>query len=321
MKTLLVVSGVLALACPAMASYMTNGDFEGGFTGTAPTQVADGWTRYVYGATQASSYYFARELATIHGGSYSHRVSRGNYARNDRGAGIYQTFSADVGDAFVFESWVYAASNSNNAKLSMRLDWDGGTNRDQATALHTWSQAANTWTWSNRKGLQASATSGAVTLFLDIIGATGSNVNGNSFWDDVIVKRTHVPEAIAFSGVTGNSVDIDVTPGQNHAGAQYAISVTGGAFGAAEGTYWVQPDGSIGTNKNDSAFNTDAGWGITTVLGLADNTAYAFKAVARYDADYRQETYLGAPAAVTTPEPAVAAMLGLAGLIILRRRR
>jgi hypothetical protein len=317
-----VTGGVLAFSTSAMAVAFTNGDFEGGFTGSPPNQVGNGWTGYITGTTQLTAYTFSDEQAQVHGGNHAQRASRGTVLRNDRGVGIYQTMDANVGDAFVFEAWAWAQSNSANATLTLRLDWNGGTNPAAAGVLDTYAQAASTWTYSGRNALQVSSTNGSVTFFLDVIGAKTSNVSGLTHWDDIQVHRTQVPLALTLGNATANTIDMDVNLGGNHAGAEYAISVIGGAYGLSEGIYWVQPDGSVGTTKDNTVFMTDAAWGTKTITGLDPSTEYTLKAIARYDNDYLQETALGAGASLATlPEPAALALFSvLGGLIVMRRR-
>ena len=158
-----------ALMMPLGAQF-TNGDFESGFTGG----VGNGWTSYWGGSNTAHTY--ASEGTIIHGGANSQRVDGGTTLRWDRWLGIRQTFDVSVGDAFVFEAWTYALSNSSNAKVRLLVDWTGGTDASRAMSgadwstwaftspsvqiLHTYSQAASTWSKSSRQSYQIASTGG-----------------------------------------------------------------------------------------------------------------------------------------------------------------
>lgn len=319
MKKLLMMLGVVAIVSPAGAVSFTNGDFEGGFTGTSPDQVANGWTSYVSGTTQLAAYRF--EQATGNNG-YAQLTSRLNVLRSDRGCGIYQQIDVTHGDAFVFDAWVWAAANyggNYGAYTSLRADWSGGTDPWAADTIKQITHTPKAWTYSGKTGMQAPVT-GTLTFFLDIIGS-GGNADGRAYWDDVAVRQTYLPEAVSVTGISATTADVDVNLGVNRAETEYAISISGGAYGSYAGIYWVQADGSISGTKDDSVFRTDAAWGTTTLTGLQDMTQYTLQAVARWDVNFRQETALGAPATFDTPEPAAVGLLALGGLMFLRRRR
>lgn len=320
-NTVFGVVGLLVFSTSAIAANFQNGDFE-----TFTSGVADGWTTYIWGNLPGAWSYNAN-LPERHGGMYCQQMARGTALRDDRGIGLYQTIDANLGDAFVFEG--YAKCNKGSTGISgvlmkMRLDWSGGTNHDTAGVVHSFAQSANTWTYSNRKAFESTSSSGSVTLFIEAVANTGKVSDAIMYWDDFQVHRTHVPLALTLGGQTDTTIDLDVNLGDNIATNEYAISITGGAFGSTEGVYWVQTDGTVGTSKADAdAFGTESFWdSLGTVTGLDPMTEYTLQALARYDNDYRQETAFGSTAsAMTTPEPMALALLSFGMSLFVGQRR
>ena len=72
-----------------------------------------------------------------------------------------------------------------------------------------------------------------------------------------------------------HSLDVSgIRGGGNPSYTLYAIQMSPAVGGRA----WVQADGSLG---DEAFFQTAGAWGVTTVTGLAEDTAYAFSALAR----------------------------------------
>ena len=263
-----------------------NGDFEGGFTGSSPNQVANSWTKYMVGGV------FNEAVFTSAGGNPG-TAQRMDYTktRNNRYYGMYQTIDANAGDAFTFTAQVWCLENSNNANCSLRVDWAGGTAIGGATQVCNAAQPSQAWTQLGYDG--GTATGASVTLFVDVRAYGDNNKDTDTSWDNIVAYRAYVPPAPAVSSAGSTSLDVNVNPGCNlsNSTAEYAISIGGGAF--TLGTHWVQADGTVSTS---AVWQTDAAWATKTVTGLATGTTYTFKAKARYNSAYTQESSLGAGA-------------------------
>jgi hypothetical protein len=146
-------------------------------------------------------------------------------------------------------------------------------------------------TWCTIGPLACNATGATTYLFLDVKRVRA--VDTTTYWDDVVVYRTHVPPAPAVTSASSTSLNVNVEPGCNTANssAQYVISVGGGAY--TLGTHYVQANGTVGTTV---VWQTDATWGTKTVTGLSTGTTYTFEVAARYNGTYTQATALGAGA-------------------------
>jgi hypothetical protein len=313
---ILAVCAVVALATAGMAANLTNGGMEDPYTNRATNMdVADPWQYVQSGFTN-----LLKSTTTVHTGAsqYEKRTSgtSANYCS------LYQTVDANIGDAFTFEGWVYAASANTKMDVQLRADWAGGTNRATASTISL-QYGFTKIVWSKLGGptYGGNATSTSVTLFLDNQGRAAADIS--AWWDDVVAYRAYVPAAAAVGNATTSSLKVDVDPGLNNANAQYAISVGGGAY--AIGTNWLQSTGIVGTTP---VWQTDAAWGNKTVWGLGTGTNYTFQAKARYDGTYTKDTYFGAEAYGATlpiPEPGsmIALLSGLVGLVGsgVRRRK
>lgn len=311
-KTLIVLIAGVAVS-PVMAAFeLQNGAMEDPFS----SNVAVPWTYYSGGTMSGVAQ--AKSTTTVHGGLSSQRLA-GNATNNAANLGIRQTIETNIGDALTFGGWVWPDAAGTYNETSIRVAWDGGTTAGTATVLSSWLPGGTQRQQWHDMGLgTGNATATSVTLFLH---SRRYSSNGSllTYWDDVVGYHAYVPPAPSVSNVTGTTAVINVNPGDNqaNASAQFALTITGGAYGSTEGVYWVGALGNVSTTK---VFLTDADWGAKTVSGLDAGITYTVKALARYSATtgLRQETYLGAPA--TIPEPAALALFGIAGLMLHRRR-
>ncbi len=105
-----------------------------------------------------------------------------------------------------------------------------------------------------------------------------------------------VPSAPALSGPTANSLLLDVQPGVNPAHTQFAVQCTATNPPDANWTgAFVTPGG---TPSAAPTWQTDAEWGVRTIVGLQPSTNYTFAVKARNLDNI--ETALGLAAALTT---------------------
>jgi len=320
LKTVLGIVGVLAIATSAMGA-LVNGDMEGGFTGDPGSSVANGWTTYRSGTNGNYLTYFD---AAGDGNGHAGDAQKIKFTkiRDDRAGGIRQSIATTPGDALAFSGWAWCNfrwDGANGVQTSLRANWDGDTNPDSADMVRI-AERSNTKTWagvgpSNTGG---TATGSSVMLFLHAVGNDNNLENVYVRWDDITLYHAHVPDAPTIGGETASSLDMDVNPGENWAGAEYAVKISGGSL---SGDNYVQADGSVGGSK---AWQTDALWGNQTVVGLDAMTEYTFELIARYDSGTHtsRETWLGdAGSGTTTPEPAALMLLGIGLPFVARRRR
>jgi len=277
-------SATLTVSCGAEV-LLKNGDFDDGFT----SGVGDDWTKYNIGGAAATF---------VSGNGNPAPGQRMDYTktRATRYFGMYQTVTTQIGDALTFTADVYCLANSNNANCSLRADWDGGTSVSGASQICNADQPAKTWT---QLGYGAgNATGTEVTLFVDVRAFSDSNIDTDTYWDNITEYRTHLPPALTVtkSTVSSGYLNVNVNAGcnYNNSNAQYAITVDGGAY--TEGTHWVQANGTVNTTQ---VWQTDATWGNKQVTGLTKDTAYTFKVKARYSSTYTQNTSLSSGATET----------------------
>jgi hypothetical protein len=202
---------------------------------------------------------------------------------------VRQTIAVNVGDAVTFVAWAY--QNSPNTYETARLSarFDGATSHPSS-----WVNVTSRQVWTQLKVAGTVSVANGATVFLDVLrGGSGSYW---SVFDNVVVYQAYVPAAPAVSSAGATSLNVDVQPGGNlgNGGAEYAITIGGGAY--TQGTSWLQADGSIGTTP---AWQTDAAWGTRTLTGLATGTTYSLSVKARYSSVYPRETSLGASGQVT----------------------
>jgi len=308
MRILIATIGVLAIATTAMAADLQNGDMTGGFTGG----VANGWTTYLVGGASPT-------FSSSNGGGNPGPGQRGDYTktRNTRYYGMYQTIDSNAGDAFTFAAQSWCMANGNIANVSLRVDMAGGTAVSAATQMTNNSGSAKQ-AWFQMPYVGTNATGANLTVFMDIRGYSDSNVDTDTYLDNIMAYRAHVPPAAGVGGETNSSLDVDVDAGGNagNANAQFAIVINGGSI--TDG--YVQADGSVGGAAD---WQAEALWDVTSVTGLDPMTEYTLEVVARYSSSITQETARGVSASgTTTPEPAALTLLSL-GLpwVVGRRRR
>jgi len=107
-----------------------------------------------------------------------------------------------------------------------------------------------------------------------------------------------VPAAPALSGATMTTLDLDVDPGANPAGTQFAVQCASTADGTWNGLYV----NASGNPTASAVWRTDAEWATTTLLSLTEATEYCFHAKARNSLNV--ETAFGSQGCGTTESAA-----------------
>lgn len=307
MRILITMIGVLAIASAAMAGDLASGmeTFDNGFT----SGVANGWTKYLVGGSSAT-------FANSNGNPSPGQRMDYSKSRPTRYNGMYQTLGSNVGDAFTFAGQAYCLDNGNNGDCSIRVDFAGGTDVNAATKI-TNNSGAPAKAWFQLPYVGTNATGTSATVFVDVR-AYAPTKDLDTYWDNIVAYRAHVPPAAAVGGETAISLDVDVDAGGNagNANAQFAVVINGGSI--TDG--YVQADGSVGGAAD---WQTEALWDVTTVTGLDPLTEYTFEVMARYSSTISQATSrVGVTASgTTTPEPAALALLGLGLPLVVGRRR
>jgi hypothetical protein len=301
--TCLVVRG-----SPAHANVLLNGDFETWPSGS----VAPSWSA----ANAGTGWSFAKETTIIHGGNNAQRLNRTSSSNDNNWGALYQTVSANVGDAFTLaDAWVYCLNSFSVIADTVRVSWDGVVPSGLGN-LPIWATAAQSAnTWYQFTSLPAGNAVGTNVIFAfvnrHVPGAPAAVFD--TIWDDLVIYQAYVPPAPSVFDPTETTLTVDVNPGSNSGNplAEYAIRI---------GADWVQADGTVGSSP---AWLTDLNWGSKVVTGLAPNTSYEFEVLARYSSAYPHPTLPeGFTASLATvPEPTTSALLGLTGLVLLGRRR
>ncbi|MHC4498175.1 MAG: immunoglobulin domain-containing protein, partial [Planctomycetota bacterium] len=168
---------------------LLNGDFEGGFT----AGVANNWVSYQGGNLNQACIW--SEGVGDGGAGSSQEIFRA-LIRDDRWQGIRQTIDAGIGDAFTFTARVWCdqiSSGITGVKMSLRVAWDGGTDRDLAVEEAV-SDRPVASQWYDTGTAAGNTTSNSVTLFCDTIGVN-NKIDAYMRWDNVIAYRAHVPTA------------------------------------------------------------------------------------------------------------------------------
>jgi len=277
-------SNTASLTIDVCGDDLSNGDMDATYT----NGVCADWTSYVIGG-------LACTFNSGGGNPYPGQRLDSTKVRATRYFGVRQTFDATVGDAFTFGGDIYCLTSSNTAICTLRADWDGGTAVSGASIVVTADQPAKSWTAMGYGSGNATGTS--VTLFLDTRGSSSSNIDGDSYYDNIVSYRAHVPPPPSVSAAGSTSLDVNVNPGCNttNSDAQYAITIGGGDY--TLGTHWVQSGGTVSTS---AVWQTDSTWGTKEVTGLTTGVTYTFKVKARYSSTYTEDTSLSSGASEAT---------------------
>jgi hypothetical protein len=304
------VAGVVGWLSPAYANALINGDFEATWTtgGVAPN-----WSANNSGA----SWSFVKETTIVHGGTQAQRLNRPSTSNTGNWGALYQSVSANVGDAFTLaDAWVYCVASSSLVADTVRVAWDGVVPSGLGN-LPVWATAAQSAnTWYEFTSLPTGNATGTTVTFAFVNRLASSTASAmDTIWDDLVIYQAYVPPAPSVFDATTTTLTIDVNPGGNsgNALAEYAISI---------GTDWVQADGTVGASP---VWLTDLGWGSKVVTGLTPDTSYDFEVRARYSSAYPHATlpqgFITTLATTPVPEPTTLALLvALGGVAALRRR-
>ena len=164
--------GVRGVAGPCIA--LVNPDFEGGFTLTGGSTIANNWTEWEAAPGVATGY---DETAITHGGAHAQRISVSG-GTNGASGGLYQRVPVLAGQTYTASVWMYAGDALTSCYLG--VDPAGGTNPNTGV---TWSPATTSWAWE-QKTWTGTATADHLTVYLKVASADG--VERNGYFDDAI---------------------------------------------------------------------------------------------------------------------------------------
>lgn len=115
-----------------------------------------------------------------------------------------------------------------------------------------------------------------------------------------------VPTVPVLSAATGNSVQIDPSPGANPADTELAIQCV--ASSPSDANWTLMYVGATGATSSSAVWQTDANWGTISATGMAADTQYTFAVKARnFDLI---ETAFGTSSSLTTSSAPTCSLLG-----------
>ena len=237
--------GVRSVAGPCVA--LGNPDFEGGFTLTGGSAIANYWTEWEANPAVVTGY---DETGIIHGGGHAQRISVSG-GTNGASGGLYQRVPVLTGQTYTASVWTYAGDAFTSCFLG--VDPAGGT--DPSTGV-TWSSAPPGGTWEQQTWT-GTATADHLTVYLKVTSADG--VERNGYFDDAIPEGCAITAPLITSQPASQAVFQGMT-------ASFTVGATSHA---AQFYQWQFDNGSYQTNLTDGGSISGCGAATLTVSNVS----------------------------------------------------
>ena len=237
--------GVRSVAGPCIA--LGNPDFEGGFTLTGGSAIANHWTEWEANPAVVTGY---DETGIILGGGHAQRISVSG-GTNGASGGLYQRVPVLTGQTYTASVWTYAGDAFTSCFLG--VDPAGGT--DPSTGV-TWSSAAPHGAWQQQTWT-GTATADHLTVYLKVASADG--VERNGYFDGAIPEGCEIAAPLITSQPASQAVFQGMT-------ASFTVGATSHA---AQFYQWQFDNGSYQTNLTDGGGISGCGAATLTVSNVS----------------------------------------------------
>ena len=195
-----LLAAVFMFFRPSAAATITNGNFEGGFTGG----LANGWTLFSTGGYNPIP---VDETTIVHGGAHAQRVRMPQPASGEAYGGIYQIVATTPNTLYQVGLWMYTIMpgetySGEDLVCSTGFDTQGRTNWNTADWELSWlslpSSPRNAWIYIKREFLAASSTT---TIFLKGWRKWPQHGEGSFILDDVTITEVVRPSPPSHASV------------------------------------------------------------------------------------------------------------------------